>query len=122
MYEITVETGFSAAHQLRNYHGECENLHGHNWKVRITVSAAQLDDAGIAVDFRELKAAANEIAGKFDHKSLCELPCFKNDNPTTENIARTIFEMLEDKLESRAARVKEVSVGESDTSWAKYRK
>ncbi len=120
MYDVTIETGFSAAHQLRGYEGECENLHGHNWKVRITVSSAQLDNTGIAFDFRKLKELAQEIIEKFDHKSLCDLPEFGSENPTTENIARTIFELLEHEIEADNARIKEVSVGESDSSWAKY--
>ncbi len=122
MYEVTVETGFSAAHRLKNYRGKCENLHGHNWKVTITVQAARLDPAGLAMDFTELKAHAGVIMEHFDHKDLSELPEFSEQNPTTENIARIIFENMEKKLEGQAAVIYEVSVAESETSRASYKK
>lgn len=122
MYEVTVETGFSAAHRLENYRGKCENLHGHNWKVRITAEARELDDTGIAMDFRELKQHAGEIMETFDHRNLSDLPEFSGMNPTTENIARLIYEEMEKKLEGKNARMKKVSVSESDTSSATYGK
>jgi 6-pyruvoyltetrahydropterin/6-carboxytetrahydropterin synthase len=122
MYEVTVETGFSAAHRLKNYRGKCENLHGHNWKVTITVQAGELDPAGLAMDFTELKAHAGDIIDHFDHKDLSELPEFSEQNPTTENIARIIFEKMEKKLEGREAVICEVSVAESETSRACYKK
>ncbi len=120
MYEVTVEAGFSAAHFLKNYEGECEKLHGHNWKVRITVSAADLDDKGLAMDFKTLKEIANKFVEKFDHVNLNELPEFKDNNPTTENIARIIFEGLEKMVNGELVRVKRVSVGETDSNWASY--
>jgi 6-pyruvoyltetrahydropterin/6-carboxytetrahydropterin synthase len=122
MYEITIETGFSAAHKLKNYRGKCENLHGHNWKVAITVESGQLDDTGLAMDFTELRAHAQKIMEKFDHKNLSELPEFKKQNPTTENIARIIYEILEQILKNHTARIKKVSVAESEKSRASYRK
>ncbi len=122
MYEVIVETGFSAAHRLENYRGKCENLHGHNWKVEITVESEQLDDTGLAMDFTELKAYAGEIMEKFDHKNLSDLPEFLRRNPTTENIARIIYELLEQKLESRNVSIYKVTVAESETSRAGYRK
>jgi 6-pyruvoyltetrahydropterin/6-carboxytetrahydropterin synthase len=120
MYEITVEAVFSSAHFLKNYEGECEKLHGHNWKVRITVSAADLDDKGLAMDFKILKEIANKFVKKFDHTNLNELPEFKDNNPTTENIARIIFEGLEKIINGELVSVKRVSVGETENSWASY--
>ena len=120
MYEVTIETVFSAAHFLKNYQGKCERLHGHNWKVQITVSAAKLDERGLAIDFKELKEIANKFVQKFDHVNLNELPEFKDKNPTTENIAHITFEGLEKEVNGEFVRVKRVSVGETDGSWASY--
>ena len=120
MYEVTIETVFSAAHFLKNYQGKCERLHGHNWKVQITVSAAKLDERGLAIDFKELKEIANKFVQKFDHVNLNELPEFKDKNPTTENIAHITFEWLEKEINGEFVRVKRVSVGETDGNWASY--
>ncbi len=120
MYEVTIETGFSAAHFLRNYEGKCEKLHGHNWKVQITVSAGKLDEKGLAIDFRNLREIANKFIEKFDHANLNDLPEFREQNPTTENIARIIFEKFEDAINGELVQVKEVRVGESDGNWASY--
>ena len=120
MYEVTIETGFSAAHFLRHYEGKCEKLHGHNWKVQITVSAGKLDEKGLAIDFRNLREIANKFIEKFDHANLNDLPEFREQNPTTENIARIIFEKFEDAINGELVQVKEVRVGESDGNWASY--
>lgn len=120
MYEVTIETGFCAAHFLRNYEGKCEKLHGHNWKVQITVSAGKLDEKGLAIDFRDLREMANKFIEKFDHANLNDLPEFREQNPTTENIARIIFEKFEDAINGELVQVKEVRVGESDGNWASY--
>jgi 6-pyruvoyltetrahydropterin/6-carboxytetrahydropterin synthase len=122
MYEVSVEAGFSAAHSLRNYGGECEKLHGHNWKVRVTVSSAKPDDAGLVMDFKKLRDIMNGLLGRFDHVNLNELPEFKDENPTTENIARIVFERLEEAVSGESVQVKEVRVGETEGSWASYRK
>ena len=120
MYEVTVETAFSAAHLLRQYEGKCEKLHGHNWKVEVTVSAAKLDEKGLAMDFKKLKEIANNFVEKFDHANLNDLAEFKDENPTTENIARIIFDGLENMINGESLRVKRVSVGETDGNWACY--
>lgn len=120
MYDVTIETGFSAAHFLRNYEGKCEKLHGHNWKVQITVSAGKLDEKGLAIDFKTLREIANKFVEKFDHVNLNELAEFKNNNPTTENIARTIFDKLEKIINAESVSMKKVSVNETDGSRASY--
>ena len=120
MYEVTIETSFSAAHFLKNYKGKCEKLHGHNWKVQITVSAAELDDKGLGMDFKELREIADKFVEKFDHANLNDLPEFKQRNPTTENIARIIFDGLEELIDAELVCVKRVSVGETDGNWASY--
>ena len=120
MYEVSIEAGFSAAHSLRNYGGECEKLHGHNWKVRVTVSSAKPDDEGLVMDFKKLKDITNKFIERFDHVNLNELSEFKDENPTTENIARIVFEWLEAAVNGKSVRVKEVRVGETEGSWASY--
>ena len=120
MYEVSTEAEFSAAHFLRNYGGKCEKLHGHNWRVRIVISSPGLDMKGLAMDFTKLKDIADRLIERFDHVNLNELPEFKEENPTTENIARVIFEGLESMVTEELVRVKEVRVGESDGNWASF--
>lgn len=93
MFEVKVQDRFSAAHSLRNYEGDCENLHGHNWLVEVSV-VGQRAGNGMVVDFRVLKKALSEALGKLDHRHLNELEYFKKHNTTTENIAEYIFHMV----------------------------
>jgi len=115
MYEIEVFSNFSAAHRLRDYKGKCENIHGHNWKVGVTISIAKLDKIGIAVDFGDVKRQLKEILKKFDHKNLNGLAYFRRVNPTSENLARFIYEQLKKRLP-----VSSVSVWEAEDSKATY--
>ena len=110
MYVLHVEDEFASAHRLREYDGNCENLHGHNWKVRVDLAAETLDDLGMVMDFREIKRHLTAILDRLDHKYLNELPPFDRINPTTENISRFIYEELAKRLD---ARVRVTSV----TSW-----
>jgi 6-pyruvoyltetrahydropterin/6-carboxytetrahydropterin synthase len=118
-YEVIVETGFSAAHRLREYEGNCERLHGHNWKVDVTLRAHELDELGIAVDFREAKRLIHEVLEGFDHQFLNELEAFRQVNPTTENLARTICDALAARL-PRGLEVARVTAWESDHCGASY--
>ena len=120
MYEVTIETHFSSAHRLRQYDGECERLHGHNWDVKVSVASQKLDDLGMVIDFKELKAETNKLMDKFDHRYLNEVPPFTELNPTTENIARYIFDELSRSINTDSARVSKVTVWESPTSYASY--
>ncbi|MFH1613337.1 MAG: 6-carboxytetrahydropterin synthase QueD [bacterium] len=115
MYEIMIEDYFSSAHKLKEYKGNCENLHGHNWKVQVFVKGQELDKLGILVDFRELKKEVKNILKKIDHIYLNELSFFKNINPTTENIAKFIFDSLKEKIN-----VFKISVWESEICCAIY--
>ena len=119
MYELVVESEFSAAHRLRGYQGPCENLHGHNWRVEMVVEGENLNDLGMVMDFRELKRVLNETLDDFDHKFLNELPCFAEQNPTTENVARIVFEEFSRKLPV-GIRVRNVTVWESTECGARY--
>ena len=98
MFKIFVKTHFSSAHYLRNYPGNCEHLHGHNWDVTVTVKAEELNDIDVAMDFRDLKRVVAEIMKELDHKNLNELPAFQEKNPSSERLAQFIYERLEEKL------------------------
>jgi 6-pyruvoyltetrahydropterin/6-carboxytetrahydropterin synthase len=120
MYELKVITRFSAAHQLREFKGPCEALHGHNYKVEVCVAAESLDKTGVAMDFGLLKRYVNGIVGELDHKFLNDLVPFADQNPSSENIARYIAEELPRFLEDPPARVTAVTVWESENSCATY--
>jgi len=120
MYEILIKTDFSGAHNLRGYKGKCENLHGHNWKVEARFEKDTLNDIGIAVDFKVLKAKLKNILKKIDHAYLNKLEAFKKDNPSAENIARYVFEKLTSSIKEKHLSVKSVSIWESDNSCATY--
>lgn len=94
MYELVVKTHFAAAHRLRDYPGDCERLHGHNWKIDVRIRSAHLDDLGMVADFREVKGLVKSVIEKLDHHYLNEIVPFDKVNPTTENIARFLFEEL----------------------------
>ena len=120
MYELMIETKFSGAHQLRGYKGKCENLHGHNWKVQVHVSAEALNDIDLAIDFHDLKRYTDEIAGQLDHAFLNDVFPFTEINPSSENIAKWIFDSLRKKVEDDNVEVSAVTVWESDTASATY--
>jgi len=118
MYEVKVKSKFSSAHYLREYKGKCEELHGHNWHVEVTSRDRELNSIGMVVDFGKLKKELNEILQYLDHKHLNEIEHFKTANPTSENIARYIY----DKLTEKAPEIKinAVTVWETDSSAATY--
>lgn len=120
MYELTIETTFDAAHQLRGYKGKCERLHGHNWKVHIHVQAEKLNEIDIAIDFHELKKLTNDVISPFDHTFLNEVFPFTEKNPSSENVAKWIFDTLKKRLKNKYARLSAVTVWESETSSATY--
>ncbi|HSL92767.1 MAG TPA: 6-carboxytetrahydropterin synthase QueD [Candidatus Limnocylindrales bacterium] len=119
VYNLTVRQSFAAAHRLREYEGNCERLHGHNWQVEATVESERLDDRGMAMDFRAIKVALNDILSGMDHKYLNEIPPFDARNPSSENLARYIFEKMEGKVPS-PARLRRITVWESDDCCAEY--
>ncbi len=121
MYHLTIHTHFAAAHNLLNYQGDCENLHGHNWKVEVTVAARELDNAGLAVDFKVLKKETKRVLEQLDHRYLNELQPFRTVSPSSENIARFLFEELRQVLDDGNVRVDSVKVWESDHACASYR-
>ena len=120
MYQVSIQTHFSASHFLRNYQGKCENLHGHNWKVEVVVSAETLDGAGMAIDFSVLKEKTNMIVNQLDHRHLNDVAPFAHINPSSENIAQYLFNMLNNELQESNVTLTEVSVWESEGSKASY--
>ena len=121
MYKLSVEQHFDAAHALRGYKGKCENLHGHRFQVKVEITATQLDDIGLAFDFTELKRILNTILDRFDHTSLNETPPFDKINPSSENIARTVYESMKIELTDAPVKLAAVKVWESPESAVEYR-
>jgi len=121
MYEISVEQEFDAAHALRGYHGKCESLHGHRFRVAVTIRATNLNEIGLAYDFTVLKKQLGEILGRFDHTSLNDVPPFDTMNPSSENIASTVFNEMKSRLSHAPVSLSRVEVWESPTSRAEYR-
>jgi 6-pyruvoyltetrahydropterin/6-carboxytetrahydropterin synthase len=125
MFEVSVEETFAAGHALRNYHGKCENVHGHNYKVRVVIEGEQLDAAGLLVDFVELKRIMRGIIERLDHTFLNDVPPFTELNPSAENMARYFYQEMGKGLAggSRAnpVRVAEVKIWETDTATATYK-
>jgi 6-pyruvoyltetrahydropterin/6-carboxytetrahydropterin synthase len=120
MYEISVVTGFSAAHSLRDYEGECARVHGHNWRVRVTVRADEPGANGIAIDFRDLKRLTNEVVARLDHTCINEVAPFDVRNPTSENIARWLCEELRPKLSASGVTLARIDVQENENSSVSY--
>ncbi len=121
MYELAIEDHFSAAHNLRNYNGNCEQLHGHNYKVQAIIQTDKLDTIGLGFDFRELRTILKETMSLLDHKYLNDLKAFQVNNPSTENIARFIYMDLKEKLEKyKNIQLKKITCCEEHDSSAAY--
>ncbi len=120
MYEITVVCDFAAAHSLRHYKGKCENLHGHNWRVEVSVESEGLDPLGMVMDFKTLKEETRAFLETLDHRYLNEIEPFDRINPSSENLARFIFQGLSGRINRNGVRVKQVKVWESEDAYALY--
>jgi len=120
MYSLEVTTHFSAAHKLRDYQGECEALHGHNWKVVVTASGETLDHLGMLLDFKDLKRKINAIVQQLDHSYLNDIPPFDTRNPSSENIACYLFQELRKSINDENISVSQVKVWESENCAAIY--
>ena len=124
MFELTVEESFAAGHYLRDYKGKCENPHGHNYRVRVTLAGQELDKAGLLVDFKDLKELMKPVIERLDHQMMNDLEPFATVNPSAENLAKHFYEQTSAKLKSATngrVRVKEVTVWETDSTTATYR-
>jgi 6-pyruvoyltetrahydropterin/6-carboxytetrahydropterin synthase len=120
MFDIFIKTHFSGGHHLRNYPGNCEKPHGHNWKVKVTVRVSELDELGMGIDFKVLKQTVNAVVDELDHRDLNEHPAFQRCNPSSEHIARFLFEQLKEPLASERSQLHSVQVRETDSSGVIY--
>jgi len=123
MFQVSVEETFSAGHALRGYKGKCENVHGHNYRVRVTLEGPQLDAIGLLVDFVKVKQVLREVIARLDHQFVNELEPFTKVNPSAENMAKYFYEEVAQGLTELppGARVRDVMLWETDTSRAQYR-
>src|SRR5579859_3951001 len=123
MYEVTVDDSFAAGHYLRNYKGKCENPHGHNYKVRVTLRGAELDKAGLLLDFKDLKEVMKHVIDRLDHQMLNDVEPFRELNPSAENLAKFFYEQTTSRshsITSGRLSVKDVTFWETDTTTARY--
>lgn len=120
MYELKIIDQFAAAHQLRGIKGGCENLHGHNWKIEVSAAGRKLGQDGLLIDFREIKRATKDILDGLDHKFLNDVEPFKAVEPSSENIARHIFESLSQRVNADDVKISRVTAWESDSACASY--
>lgn len=123
MFEVSIDETFAAGHALRGYRGKCENLHGHNYKVRVTLTGDTLDQIGLLYDFKDLKAVTSEVIERLDHQYLNDLEPFRQHNPSAENMARYIYDEIKAllfKSTDGRVRIKHVKIWETDTSTATY--
>jgi 6-pyruvoyltetrahydropterin/6-carboxytetrahydropterin synthase len=118
MYELTVKSEFAASHCLRDYEGKCKHLHGHTFRVEIVVAGRELNKAGMLIDFKEIKSHLHDLLEGLDHAHLNDADYFQRANPTSEQIAKYLFDRLKDKLSGIS--VKKVTVWESEKSGASY--
>ncbi len=119
-YTLKILTDFAAAHTLRDYPGDCSRMHGHNWKLEVEVEATELDELGMAIDFKVVKAAARKLAAHLDHKYLNDIEPFNRINPTAENIAAWFYRELAAMLNDDRVSVRAVTIWETDRASARY--
>jgi 6-pyruvoyltetrahydropterin/6-carboxytetrahydropterin synthase len=121
MFEVSVEETFAAGHALRNYRGKCENVHGHNYRVQVTVEGGELNAIGLLVDFADVKRLIRGVVERLDHRFLNDLAPFDTMNPSAENLARYFYDEISRGLGVSAPRVREVKIWETDITSATYR-
>lgn len=123
MYEVTVEDSFAAGHYLRNYKGKCENPHGHNYKIRVTLAGKELDKAGLLLDFKDLREVMRHVIERLDHQMINDIAPFTELNPSAENLAKYFYDETNERLRETTngrVHVKDVTVFETDSTTAKY--
>ncbi len=120
VYELKVLSDFAAAHNLRNFRGKCEHLHGHNWKIEVVLRGTELNESGVVVDFGEVKETVRQLLSEIDHKYLNDLPYFATHNPSSENIARYLFERLGERLDDENRWIYSVTAWESADACATF--
>ncbi len=119
-YTLKVVSDFAAAHSLRNYPGDCSRLHGHNWKVETEIQASELDELGMAIDFKTVKQVTKKVTDELDHGFLNEIPPFDSINPTAENIAAYIYRRLGEEINEPRVRIHAVTIWETERACVRY--
>ncbi|MFQ5582191.1 MAG: 6-carboxytetrahydropterin synthase QueD [Mariprofundaceae bacterium] len=119
-YELMIETHFAAAHSLRDYPGDCARLHGHNWRVELYVECTELDALGLAVDYKILKRELKAALAHWDHYNLNDIPPFDAINPSSENVARVLYEEMSCRLNNDCIHVSRIVIGETCTARVTY--
>ncbi|MEW6535479.1 MAG: 6-carboxytetrahydropterin synthase QueD [Candidatus Auribacterota bacterium] len=120
MFEVTLRSQFSAAHRLENYHGKCENFHGHNWKVAVVVQRQELDSSEMVIDFKILQDILERFLTQLDHTFLNELPFFANTNTTSERVAYVVYKHIAPDIELSGTKLTRVEVWEDEYCSAAY--
>lgn len=121
MFEVSVEYSFAAGHALRGYRGKCENVHGHNYKLQVSVAGENLNSIGLLMDFAELQSSIKKLADRLDHRFLNELPPFDQLNPSAENIAKYFCDGLQPLVQAQGLQMQAVTVWETDSTSATFR-
>jgi len=119
-YTMKVVTDFAAAHFLRNYPGDCQRLHGHNWKVEVHATASALDQVGMGLDFKIMKNATKQVLAQLDHYNLNDIPPFDRINPTAENIATYLYDELSALLNNDRVRISAITIWETERACVTY--
>lgn len=120
LYNLKIVTDFASAHTLRNYPGACARMHGHNWKVELEVVATKLNDIGIAIDFKQMKKATNEVCDRLDHQYLNDIAPFDMLNPTAENIAAYLYGEIGRLVNTDHVKVRAVTLWETERACVRY--
>lgn len=120
LYTLKVVSDFASAHSLRDYPGACRRLHGHNWKLEVEVSATELDELGMAIDFKAIKTIARKVTDELDHRYLNEIEPFNEINPTAENMAAYIYRRLSEELNEPRVKVSAVTLWETERACVRY--
>lgn len=120
MFELSIRSHFSGAHRLRGYQGSCADQHGHNWQVEVAVRGSDTGPVGMLVDFRTLKQTVRKVLQLLDHTDLNRQPMFRKQNPTSENVARFVFEQMKKRLKVAGCTVSRVTVQETPDTFASY--
>jgi 6-pyruvoyltetrahydropterin/6-carboxytetrahydropterin synthase len=120
LYTLKVVSDFAAAHSLRHYPGDCNRLHGHNWKVEVEVRAHELDKLGMAIDFKSVRQLTKKVTDELDHGFLNEIPPFDTLNPTAENIAAHIYRRLGEEINEPRVQVHAVTIWETERACVRY--
>ncbi len=120
MFEVSIHTSFASAHRLRGYEGVCENIHGHNWKAEVVLRTEKLNEIGIGIDFKTLKSMTDEILFQLDHQDINQIKPFDQINPSSENLAKWLYDELSAKLNDGSLCIHRVNVQETDFYTASY--